>query len=73
MSALDMTSFLDSKKKLSISGVAPVVVRLALAKNGLNSSTYKNTVQEKTQNNVILDKLALPRKSKLVLGSSSFS
>ena len=41
-------SFLDSKKKLSINGVAPVVVREPLGKNYLISSTDKLLSRKRT-------------------------
>jgi hypothetical protein len=48
LSAPDSTLSLDSKKELSISGVAPIVARQPLGENCLNSSTdKKNTVQKK--------------------------
>jgi hypothetical protein len=39
MSATENIPFLDSKKKLSINGVVPVVERQPVGKNCLNSST----------------------------------
>ena len=48
LSAPDSIPFLDSKKKLSISVVAPVVVRQSLEKNYLISSTDKILSRKRT-------------------------
>jgi hypothetical protein len=65
--------FLDPKKKLSISGVVPVVVRQPLGKNCLISSTDKILSRKRTHStdNLSLSKFCITKVCQMILGQKA--